>query len=105
MERPFFGVDVHVRRYRIMVKIILLLASLAFASLAHSATPTPDSVEKLLADTRAEKMLDAMLVNVDQSLRQSMAAAMQGRQLSPEQQRVVDEAPARFVQVLQDEMT
>jgi uncharacterized protein len=88
-----------------MVKAAILLASLVFVSLAHSAAPSPDSVEKLLVDARVEKLLDAMLASVDQSMRQSMVATMQGRQLSPEQQRVIDEAPAKFAQVLREEMT
>ena len=76
-----------------------------FTSIVHSAPPSPDSIEALLAATRAEKLVDTMLANVDQVMRQSMAAGVQGQQFSAEQQRVIDGARAKFVQVLREELT
>jgi hypothetical protein len=68
-----------------MVKVITLLASLVFASLAHCAPASQESVDRLLVDPKVEKRLDTMSVNVDQIMRRSMEAGMQGQQLSPEQ--------------------
>jgi hypothetical protein len=68
----------------LMVKLITLLASLIFASPAHCAPPSQESVDRLLADAKVEKLLDTMLVNVDQVMRRSMEASTQGQQLSPE---------------------
>ena len=52
-----------------MVKLITLLASLIFASLAHGAPASP--------------------VHVDQVMRRPMETSMQGQQLAHEQRRVM----------------
>ena len=88
-----------------MVKLITLLASLVFASLAYCAPASEESIDRLLADTKVEKLLDTMSVNVDQVMRRSMEASMQGQPLSPEQRRVIDATAASFVQVMREEMT
>jgi hypothetical protein len=88
-----------------MVKLITLLASLIFASLAHGAPASLESIDRLLADTKVEKLLDTMSTNVDQVMRRSMEASTQGQQLSPEQRRVIDATAAKFVQVMREEMT
>jgi uncharacterized protein len=88
-----------------MIRFVTLLAFLTFVSLAHCAPASQESIDRLLVDAKVEKMLDTMFANVDQVMRRSMEAAMQGQQLSPEQQRVVDARAAKFVQVLREEMT
>ena len=88
-----------------MLKIITLLASLAFSSIVDATTPSADSIEALLAATRVEKLGDTMLANIDQMMRQSMAASARGQQLSAEQQRVVDATRAKLVQVLREELS
>src|SRR6266550_9038373 len=98
-------VGVACQEARVMVKVITLLASLIFASLAHCAPASEESIDRLLADAKVEKLLDTMSANVDQIMRRSMEASTQGQQLSPEQRRVIDATAARFVQVMRDEMT
>jgi hypothetical protein len=88
-----------------MVKLITLLASLIFASLAHCAPASLESIDRLLADTKLEKLFDTMSTNVDQVMRRSMEASTQGQQLSPAQRRVIDATAAKFVQVMREEMT
>jgi hypothetical protein len=88
-----------------MVKIIVLLASFMSASLAHGAPASRESIDRLLVDAKVEKVIDTMLVNVDQVMRRSMEAAVQGQPLSPEQQRVAEATAAKFVQVMREEMT
>ena len=88
-----------------MVKLITLLASLVFASLAYCAPASEESIDRLLAGAKVEKLLDTMLVNVDQVMRRSMEASMPGQQLSPEQRRVIDATATSFVQVMREEMT
>jgi hypothetical protein len=88
-----------------MVKFIIILASLIFASPAYCAPPSQESIDRLLVDAKVEQLLDTMLANVDQVMRRSMETSMQGRQLSPEQRQAVDGAAAKFVQVMREEMT
>jgi hypothetical protein len=87
-----------------MLKVITLLALLACASIVHCAPPSADSIDALLAATRAEKNVDLMLANVDQIMRQSMAAAAKGNTLSAKQQRDIDTTLAKLVQVLHEEL-
>jgi hypothetical protein len=88
-----------------MVKVITLLVSLVFASLAQCEPASQESADRVLVDAKVEKLLDTMLVNVDQVMRRSMDAAMQGQQLSPEQRQAVDARAAKFAQVMREEMT
>ena len=88
-----------------MVKVIALFASLIFASLAHCAPPSQESIDRLLVDAKVEQLLDTMLANVDQVMRRSMETSLQGQQLSLEQRQAVDGAAAKFVQVMREEMT
>jgi len=82
---------------------------LAFAALlaALNACATPasqESVESLLAATKAESMMDSMYGGVEQMMRQGMKQAAQGKPLSPEQQRIFDAVPTKFVAVMREEM-
>jgi hypothetical protein len=54
-----------------MVKVITLLASVIFASLAHCAPPSQDAIDGLLADAKVGKLLDTMSTNVDQVMRRA----------------------------------
>jgi hypothetical protein len=87
-----------------MLKVITLLALLVFASIVHSAPPSPESIEELLTVTKAERNVDTMLANLDPMMRQSIATAAQGQHLSSDQQRVMDATRAEFVQVLREEL-
>ena len=83
---------------------LLALAAL-FASLnAHAEPASQESVENLLAATKVESMMDSMYSGVEQMMRQSMKQAAQGKPLSPEQQRIFDAVPTKFVAVMREEM-
>jgi uncharacterized protein len=88
-----------------MLKVIALLAFLGFASMAQAEPPTLESIDALLKAARTEKLLDTMLANVDQSMRQSMATVAQGQQLTAQQQQVIDAARDSIVRVLREEIT
>lgn len=88
-----------------MRKVIAFFASIVFASAAWSAPPSPESIETLFTLTKQEKLLDSMYAYADQNMRQSMLNSVRGQQLSAEQRRVLDAMPAKFTQVLREEMT
>ena len=85
---------------RRFLTLAALLASLA----VHAAPASQESVENLLAATKVETMMDSMYAGMDQLMRQGLKQASQGKPLSPEQQRVLDGLPAKFVAVMRDEM-
>lgn len=82
-----------------------LLAAFFVAGAAHAAPPSEASIDELLAVTRVQRLLDSMFVNMEQVMRQSMARAVGSQPVTPEQQRVLDAAPAKFMEVMRDEMS
>ena len=87
-----------------MLRVIALLAWFAFTSSVQAAPASPESIDVLLTATKAQRNVDTMLSNLDPMMRQSMATATKGQQLSAEQQRMMDATRAQFVQVLREEM-
>jgi len=73
------------------------------AANAWAEPPTPESVEALLAATRAETMMNSMYAVVEQSMRDGMRQSMQGKTLTDEQQRVLDAVPGKFIAVMREE--
>lgn len=72
---------------------------------AWAAPPTEASIDRLLTLTRAEAVLDQVYAGIEQSIRQGMLAATQGRTLSAEQQRAIELAPARLALLLRQELS
>lgn len=88
-----------------MRRLFGFAAAFALAISAHAAPPTESSVEDLLAVTQTEKVMESFFANFEGSMRQGMAAAVQGRALTEEQRKVLEAAPRRFVAVLREEMS
>jgi hypothetical protein len=81
--------------------LVLASAWLSFSVLA--AQPSVESIEALLQITRAESMVDGMNGNIEQLMRSAMAETVQREKLSPSQQRVLEQFPAKFAQVVREE--
>ena len=88
-----------------MRKFAAFLAAWAFAGAAFAAPPTTSSVEALLSATRAEQVLDSMFMIFEQSMRQGMAASLQGQTPNVEQQRILDAMPDQLARLFREEMT
>ena len=88
-----------------MRKFAVLLATWALAGAAFAAPPTAQSVDAMLTATRAEKVLDSMFTIFDQSMRQGMAASLQGQTLNAEQQRILETMPGQIAQAFREEMS
>ena len=73
------------------------------AANAWAEPPTPESVETLLAATRAESMMNSMYTVIEQSMRGGMRQSLQGQTLTDEQQRVLDAVPGKFIAVMREE--
>src|ERR1041385_1773987 len=87
------------------MRVFLLATSLLLALSARAAPATPESIEQLLTLTRTESILDSVYANMDQIMRQAMAESLKGQKLTPEQQRFIDAAPARFARVVREELS
>lgn len=86
-----------------MKKFLFALAIAALASGARAAPASAESIERLLTLTRTEALLDTMYANTDQMMRQSMRQTLGTRALSAEQQRVIDDLPAKFVAAMRQD--
>lgn len=71
---------------------------------AHAAPPSAESIERLMAVTQAEKLMERTLAAADQNLRQSLQQRFVGQTLSPEQRQVIDLLPTRFMTLMREEL-
>jgi hypothetical protein len=85
---------------RIFLTFVALLSTLN----AFAAPASQESVENLLMATKAESMMDSMYGGMEQMMRQGMRQAVKDKPLSPEQQRILDAVPTKFVAVMREEM-
>lgn len=87
-----------------MHKILAFLASIIISVSAYSATPTAESIDALLVATKAERMLDSVLENLERVMKQTLSQRIRGESITIEQQRFLDSLPAKYVQVMKEEM-
>lgn len=87
-----------------MKRFSLSLAAFALSVSAFAGPPSEASIHKLLEVTKAESLVDGMLSQVEQSIRHGMIAATRGKQLTPEQRKVLDLAPAKLAAVMREEI-
>lgn len=88
-----------------MKKLLALILVFGLSTAAHAAAPTPESIEKLLRLMQAEKMLDGVRPQLDNMMKASMAQATQGKAVSPEEQKILDNYRAKAVAIVQNELT
>src|SRR5450631_2453141 len=87
------------------MRSLLILLVFLVSNAVHAAPPSDASIDDLLISMKVEKTMDAFLGSIEQTMRQSMAMATQGQTISSEQQRALDATPAKFAQVMRDEMS
>jgi uncharacterized protein len=94
-----------------MRTLTLLLAALPAAWLAAAAPavaqdePADETIiRELIAVTGAEKLLDNVYAQVDAMMAQSMAEAVGGKIVSPQQQALFDEMRERIVAIFRESM-
>jgi hypothetical protein len=104
----FIALDLQhlINNREIAMRNILATLALACASLgAYAATPSPQSIEKLLSLTQAEKMLDSMKAQLDKPIQLTQKNAMKGRPPSPEEQKVLNKFSANANKIIGNAMT
>jgi len=72
---------------------------------SYAAPPSDASIEALLKVTQAERLSNNMMTGLQANLRQSMAAAVQGKDLTVDQKRVLDELPGKMAALMQEQMS
>jgi hypothetical protein len=72
---------------------------------AHAAPASEESVEALMAATKADSLIETLYGGIEQSVRAGLQQSAAGKALTPEQQRVIELAPARLMNVLKSELS
>lgn len=83
--------------------LLLTLATTAWSLSAIAAPASDESIEALLQLTRSESMVDNINASMEQMMRAAMAETTRRENLSPAQQQVLDQFPARFAAVIREE--
>lgn len=90
----------------IMIRKILVIALLiSGAAIGRAAPASEASIRELLALSEAQKLADNVIGQVDKMMHASMNQVVGGKQLSPEQQKIVDGMQAKMIGILKDEMS
>lgn len=82
-----------------------VLALLLAVPLGVSAKPASEaSIRELLAVTHAKRLLNSEMSRVDAMMRQEMRRGLGGRQLSPKEQKIMDDTAAKLAALFKEEM-
>ncbi len=88
-----------------MKKFIAILSVLAISATAHAAPPTEASINRLLDDSQADKVLDAIKPQLQNMMKQMEQQAQNGKALSAADQKVVDKFRDRVISIMNKNLT
>ena len=85
--------------------VAFVFALLASTSLfAADSPPSEASILKLLEVTNSRSLLEGSMGNVDGVMRNAIKQSLQGKQISDEAQKVLDDMSTKVMQLMKDEM-
>jgi len=84
------------------MRTTLALLALLAGALAHAEPPTVESIDRLIAASHQDRVLAAVLDNMEVSMRTALKAALKDMPMNAAQQKLFDEAPAKLVKVTRD---
>jgi hypothetical protein len=88
---------------KLLVTALLVLLPIAPAIAAEPASEA--SIRELLVTTESGKLLDGMYDQLDKLMQGAMQQAMGGQQLSPEQQKILEEMRQKVTRLYREEMS
>lgn len=90
-----------------MKALLLVLWSLVAAApaLAQEGPPSDESLHRLMAATRADRILDAYFKQVDVGMQAGLRQALQGQAPNARQRQIIDDMRARTLAVLRQTMS
>ncbi|MDO5625902.1 MAG: DUF2059 domain-containing protein [Pseudomonadota bacterium] len=83
---------------------LTLVVALLMPLAATAAPPSDASIEELMRITKAEATADATKAQLEPMMRSMMADMKRGDKLTPEQQRAFEQFPAKFADLMREEM-
>lgn len=89
------------------VRILTLIASLAFtvaSSFAADTPPSDESIRELLQITNAQKVVEGMYPQIEAMIKASMEESLQGRPITDEQRSAIEKLRAKLMTTLRSEL-
>lgn len=77
----------------------IILAAPAFTA---NAASSPESIKKLLVAMDARKQVDSMLAQMEESMKSNIKQSLQGQDVTPKQQKIIDDMQSKTISVLRD---
>lgn len=87
-----------------MKKTLLAITFALITPVAMATQPSDDSVRELMEVTDARELMEGAMAQADQMMRASMEQTMQGKEISTEDRKVLDDMRAQMVTVLEEEL-
>ena len=84
---------------------LLLLAVLTFSISTPAAPPSDQSINQLLQLTKVDKQMDSVLAQMEGGMKASMQQATKGKQLSADEQAVLDRQQAKMTGIMKEELS
>jgi hypothetical protein len=87
------------------MRILLAMIAVLGALNVHAAPASEESIERLLVLTKVESMMESLYPGMEKNIQDGLQQALQGKPLSPAQQRVLDTVPGKLVAMMRKEMS
>lgn len=81
---------------------LLFIVITSPAALGADSPPSDASLKRLIAVTEARKLVEGSISSIDASIEASIQQLLQGKPVSPQQQKIIDEMRTQLVAVMQD---
>ncbi len=88
-----------------MKYLIAIVAALSFSHSAWAQAPSPASIEKLLAVTQSDKIIDQVFANLDGFMQNMVNQTVQQNQMNEEGRQIMDNFMKRMVVIMKDELS
>lgn len=84
---------------------LLSIALLGAALTCRAEPPSAESIDALLVAMKSESLVESLNANMESTLRQSIALALNGKAPPPRLQRFMDDAPHQFAEAMKEELS
>lgn len=88
-----------------MKTLFALLLAFSISGSAFAETPSAASIEKLLAVTQSDKIMDQVFANLDGFMKNMVNQSMQQNKMNEEGRKIMDNFMARTVKVMKEELS
>lgn len=87
-----------------MKKILVAFALGMLTAVSFAQTPSTASIDELLRVTKADQIADAVMAPMEQVMRQSVTASLQGKQVSAQERESIEKFIPKALEVARNEL-